>query len=105
SVLREINRVLKPKGALLMRDLLRPRRLQMHRKIEECAALYGHRMRPHLETALRGAFTRSELEVLVRASGLKRVHISETAEGHLWIERPGESDPNSWIKAREQYLG
>jgi hypothetical protein len=40
----------------------------------------------------------------VQASGLERVRISEPDEHHLIVERTGESDPNSWIKAREQYL-
>jgi hypothetical protein len=75
----------------------------MQRKIDQYSALYGPRMRPHVETALRAAFTRSELEALVRASGLERVQVSEFDE-HLLIERPGESDPNSWIKVREQYM-
>jgi ubiquinone/menaquinone biosynthesis C-methylase UbiE len=104
SVLREINRVLKPKGALLIRDLQRPSRIQMQRKIQTYCNLYGDRLRPHGETALRAAFTRSELEDLVRASGLERVHVSEPDEHHFLIERSGETDPNSWITAREQYL-
>src|SRR2546425_10867980 len=45
SVLREINRVLKPKGGLLIRDLQRPSRFQMQRKIEEHSARYGTGMR------------------------------------------------------------
>src|SRR5207248_6268495 len=77
SVLREINRVLKPTGALLIRELQRPTRFQMQRKIDECSELYGARMRSHMETALRAAFTRPELDALVRASGLERVSISE----------------------------
>jgi len=104
SVLREINRVLKPTGALLIRDLRRPSRLQMQRKVLAYASLYGDRLRPHVDTAMRAAFTRSELEALVRASGLERVHISEPDEHHLLMERKGESDPNSWIKTREQYM-
>lgn len=104
SVLREINRVLKPKGGLLLRDLRRPSRLQIQRKIEEHCARYGTRMRSHVETVLRAAFTRDEIEGLVRASGLERVRFAETDEHHFVIERTGESDPNSWIKAREQYL-
>src|SRR5205823_6196126 len=47
SVLREINRVLKPKGGLLIRDLRRPNRFQMQRKIEEHSARYGAGMRSH----------------------------------------------------------
>jgi ubiquinone/menaquinone biosynthesis C-methylase UbiE len=104
SVLREMHRVLKPKGALLIRDLRRPSRFEMHRKIDECSALYGSRMRSHVETALRGAFTRSELEEFLKSSEFDRARVSEANEHYLYIERRGESDPNSWIKAREQYL-
>jgi len=104
SVLREVGRVLKPKGALLIRELRRPGRFQLQRKIEEYSTLYGNRMREHMEAALRGSFTLSELETVVRESGLERARVYEADEHHLLIERPGESDPNSWIKAREQYL-
>jgi ubiquinone/menaquinone biosynthesis C-methylase UbiE len=104
SVLREINRVLKPKGALLIRELRRPNRFRMEQQITQHSARYGSRMRQHIETALRAAFTRAEFEQLVQASGLERVRISEPDEHHFILERAGESDPNSWIKAREQYL-
>src|SRR5215470_3125741 len=60
SVLREMNRVLKPKGALLVRDVQRPGRFQMQRKIEQHAGRYGTRMRDHVSMALQGAFTRDE---------------------------------------------
>jgi ubiquinone/menaquinone biosynthesis C-methylase UbiE len=103
SVLKEINRVLKPKGGLLIRDLRRPSRFQMGRTIDAHAARYGQQMRQHIETAFRAAFTRSEIESLVQSSGLDRVQLVED-DLHYVIERTGESDPNSWIKAREQYL-
>jgi ubiquinone/menaquinone biosynthesis C-methylase UbiE len=103
SVLREIDRVLKTRGGLLIRELKRPSRFQMQRRIDEYSAQYGARMRPHAETALRAAFTRSEFEELVRASGLERVRIAAPDEHHFVAERTGESDPNSWIKVREQY--
>jgi ubiquinone/menaquinone biosynthesis C-methylase UbiE len=104
SVLREINRVLKPRGALLIRDLKRPSRFQMQKTIEKYTDRYGARMRDHAETALRSAFTRSEFEDLLAKSGLERVQISEPDDAHFIVERTGESDPNSWIRAREQYL-
>jgi ubiquinone/menaquinone biosynthesis C-methylase UbiE len=103
SVLKEINRVLKPKGALLIRDFERPGRLEMRRKIAEYSPRYGTGLTRHIETAIRAAFTRSELHDMIRASGIERVQISEY-ENQLLIQRTGESDPNSWIKAREQYL-
>jgi ubiquinone/menaquinone biosynthesis C-methylase UbiE len=104
SVLAEIGRVLKPRGALLIRDLERPSRFKMAKHIEQHGASFDTRMKQHIETALRGAYTRSELEELVRASRLERVQVAGMDEHHLAIERTGESDPNSWIKVREQYL-
>jgi ubiquinone/menaquinone biosynthesis C-methylase UbiE len=104
SVLREINRVLKPRGGLLLRDLRRPSRFQMEKKIGQYSALYGDAMKSHVGTSMRAAFTRAEFEALVNASGLERVQVSEPDEYHLLVERTGESDPNSWIRAREQYL-
>lgn len=103
SVLKEINRVLKPRGGLLIRELKRPSRFQMQRAIEMHTGRYGSRMRRHVETALRAGFTRAEIEELLAASGLERAQLTED-ETHFIIERTGESDPNSWIKAREQYL-
>jgi ubiquinone/menaquinone biosynthesis C-methylase UbiE len=104
SVLAEINRVLKPKGALLIRDFKRPMRFEMRRRIAECSARYGSRMRQQIETAIRAAFTRSEIEEMIQTSGLERARVSELEDDYLLIERGGETDPNSWIKAREQYL-
>ena len=103
SVLKEINRVLKPKGGLLIRDLRRPSRFQMRSTIDAHAVRYGQQMRRHIETAFRASFTRSEIESLIQSSGLERVRLVEDGL-HYVIERTGESDPNSWIKAREQYL-
>jgi ubiquinone/menaquinone biosynthesis C-methylase UbiE len=104
SVLSEINRVLKPKGALLIRDFERPTRFGMNRQIEEQSGRHGERMRSHIGAAIKAAFTADEIEAMVRASGLERIQFRTTEDGHVIIERTGESDPNSWIKAREQYL-
>ncbi len=103
SVLAEVGRVLKPKGALVIRDLQRPNRLKMAKYIEEHSVRLGSRMRQHVETSLRAAYTRLELESILRGSGLERARVVAIDEHHLAIERSGESDPNSWIKAREQY--
>jgi ubiquinone/menaquinone biosynthesis C-methylase UbiE len=104
SVLAEIGRVLKPSGALLLRDLERPNRLNMAKHIERYTASYGQRMKGYIEAALRGAYTRPEIQQLVRESGIERAQVVQMDEHHIAIERTGETDPNSWIRAREQYL-
>src|SRR2546422_2651308 len=69
SVLKEINRVLKPRGALLIRDFERPGRLEMRKKIAEYCTRFGTRLTQHIESAMRAAFTRSELDDMIGASG------------------------------------
>ena len=103
SVLSEIGRVLKPKGALLIRDYRRPNRFKMSRTIEAEARKFGNRMRPQIEAALRGAFTLAELKRSVAQSALKGASVIELDENHIGIERQGVTDPNSWVSAREQY--
>jgi ubiquinone/menaquinone biosynthesis C-methylase UbiE len=104
SVLAEIGRVLKPSGALLIRDLERPSRFNMAKHIESYGASYGEPMKRHIEAALRGAYTRPEIQQLVRESGIERAQVVQLDEHHIAIQRTGETDPNSWIRAREQYL-
>jgi ubiquinone/menaquinone biosynthesis C-methylase UbiE len=103
SVLSEIRRVMKPKGALLIRDFGRPGRFRMKTRIAEAVSNFGPGLRPQLEGILRAAYTRAELESIVQAAGLENVVVSES-KGSVRIERRGETDPNSWVTAREQYL-
>jgi ubiquinone/menaquinone biosynthesis C-methylase UbiE len=103
AVLAEIQRVVKPKGAILIRDILRPSRFQMDQRIQAHTTLHGATMRPQIETALRAAFTMNEFRRMVSSSGLQGAAVGEL-EDYVLIERRGETDPNSWIKAREQYL-
>lgn len=103
SVLSEIRRVMKPTGALLIRDFSRPSRLQMKAMIKDTTSKFGERMRTQVEVTLRSAYTRDELYSAVQAAGLERTNVTGSDEKHIMIERRGETDPNSWITAREQY--
>src|SRR5262249_40050791 len=71
SVLSEISRVLKPKGALLIRDYRRPNRFRMSKLIDELSRGYGQHMRSQIETALRSAYTMDELKEMVEKSTLR----------------------------------
>lgn len=103
AVLREIRRVLKPKGALLIRDLRRPHRLGMANRIAQYNNTYGSAMSSQLTSAIRAAYTTAEVQEAVAASGLPGARVLEPDDDHLLIERHGETDPNSWVTAREQY--
>jgi ubiquinone/menaquinone biosynthesis C-methylase UbiE len=103
KVLSEVARVLKPKGALLIRDQRRPNRFRMSKLIDELGRRYGDRMRSQIEMSLRSAYTLDELRQIVQQSELQGAAIVEFDELHIGIERRGQTDPNSWVSAREQY--
>jgi len=103
SVLVEIARVLKPKGALLIRDYRRPNRFTMSRQIDALSGLLGSRMKPQIDSALRAAYTSAELEQMLRDSAISEARVVELDEYHIGIERRGMTDPNSWVSVREQY--
>jgi ubiquinone/menaquinone biosynthesis C-methylase UbiE len=103
AVFHEIQRVLKPRGALLIRDFRRPNRFRMARHIREHGARFGEAMNRQVEAAIRAAYTKDELMKLVDDAQLQRIHMVETDPNYITIERHGETDPGSWIIAREQY--
>jgi ubiquinone/menaquinone biosynthesis C-methylase UbiE len=103
EVLREIGRVLKPKGAILIRDYRRPSRLKMIGRIHQETERLGDAMRPQLEEAIQASYTPDELQQAIAEAGLTDVRIDESHPNHVVLERRGETDPNSWVTTREQY--
>ena len=103
EVLREIGRVLKPKGALLIRDYRRPSRLKMVGKIRQHTEHLGDSMRNQLETAFQAAYTPDEIQQAIRESGLTGAHLNDSDPDYFCIERRGETDPASWVTSRDQY--
>ena len=103
EILREIGRVLKPKGALLIRDYRRPSRLKMIGRIQQHTERLGDSMRNHVEAALQAAYTSEELQAAIHEAGLSGVRLDDSDADYIYIERRGETDPGSWVTAREQY--
>jgi len=103
AVVREIQRVLKPKGALLIRDFRRPNRFRMSKHIREHSTRFGDTMHRQIEAAIRAAYTKAELMRIVHDAHLQGIHMIDTNPNYIMIERRGETDPGSWIIAREQY--
>jgi len=103
DLLKEVERVTKPGGAILIGQRRRPSRFGLRRTVRAEAPAYPESIRNRLETTLRSGYTRRELMDLVRASGLDRARIVREGQ-RLFIERPGSNDPASWVSERERYL-
>ena len=103
AVLREIGRVLKPKGALLIRDYSRPNRLKMIGKIQQHTARLGDAMRPQLEQSIQAAYTPEEIRRAIAEAGLSGVTVDTSDPDYYVLERRGETDPSSWVSVRDQY--
>ena len=103
AVLKEIGRVLKPKGALLIRDYSRPNRLKMIGRIQQQAQRLGEAMRPQLEQSIQAAYTPDEIRQAVGEAGLGGIRVDVSDPDYFVLERRGETDPSSWVSVREQY--
>jgi SAM-dependent methyltransferase len=114
-VLREIRRITKPTGAVLVRDLLRPPRLLMSGHIRRNAEYYPPSLRETYERSVRSGFTTDEFLEFAKIvgdptdagrrtrdtdGGRTRVLADTT---HVMLERRGSNDPESWVTERERY--
>lgn len=103
ELLREVSRVTKPGGGILLAQHPRPTRFSMGRRLSAGRRRYPAVLSERFESTLRAGYIVSELEELVAMAGLERTGI--VAEGEqLFIERRGSNDPTSWVSERERYL-
>lgn len=111
-LLREIRRITKPRGAILLRDLIRPPRLVISRHIRVHEEHYPRSLRETYGRSVRSGFTTDEF--LAFASLLDQTgDDQDTAarepttvladDTHVVLERPGSNDPESWVTERERY--
>ena len=102
GMLIEINRVAKPSGAILIRDLVRPSRLRRSSYLANHRSHYKGTLQSTFETSIGSSFTQREIVGLIKKSGLRaRVSSDHT---HVFIERRGSNDPSSWVTEREKYF-
>ena len=83
----EISRVAKPGGAILLRDLRRPSRLEFPIHAGWFGRHYSGVMRRLYRDSLRAAYTRTELEDLLHRSRLAGARVFRSGRTHIGIER------------------
>ncbi|MDE2756646.1 MAG: class I SAM-dependent methyltransferase [Acidobacteriota bacterium] len=87
ALLNEVSRVTKPGGAILLRDLRRPSRLEFRFHAGWFGRHYSGVMRQLYQDSLRAAYTRAELEKLLHRSRLAGARVFRTGRTHIGIER------------------
>jgi len=93
--LQELKRVLKPNGAIFLRDLMRPNTQEI---LEEIVNKYAADCNEHqkmlFRDSLHAAFTLDEINELMQQSSLESVHIYQSSDRHWTAERTGLSLKN-----------
>jgi ubiquinone/menaquinone biosynthesis C-methylase UbiE len=83
SFFQEIARVLKPKGAILIRDLIRPESESiMNAIVDEIGLEYDDRQKQLFRDSLHAAFTLDEIAELIQAADLQDVKIYQSSDRH-----------------------
>ncbi|MEG4446958.1 methyltransferase domain-containing protein [Microcoleus sp. AT9_B5] len=86
--LQEVKRVLKPQGAILLRDLLRPEKAEIR---DNLVNLYAGDCNAHqkqlFSDSLQAAFTLDEVEEMMQNAGLDKLRIYESSDRHWTAER------------------
>lgn len=88
SFVREIKRLIKPDGAILIRDLIRP---ENDRIVNELVAKFGgdydDRQQQLFRDSLMAALTLTEVQELIDRAGLLQVKLARSSELHWTITR------------------
>jgi ubiquinone/menaquinone biosynthesis C-methylase UbiE len=90
----ELKRVLKPNGAILLRDLMRPDSLEtlqaiVDREAGDCNAHQKQLFRD----SLHAAFTLDEVNELLQQAGLEGVNVYQSSDRHWTAERETSQNP------------
>jgi ubiquinone/menaquinone biosynthesis C-methylase UbiE len=83
----EMARLVKPGGAILLRDLLRPTRLGFGHHVRKHGKHYNGEMKRLFVASLRAAYTEDELQRMVDASPLRGVTVFSHRKTHVGFQR------------------
>lgn len=85
---REVSRVLKPNGAILIRDLIRPPDEEaMNALVESIGAEYDAHQKKLFGDSLHAALTLDEVNQLISQAGLQNVMVYQSSDRHWTAER------------------
>lgn len=87
ALLNEISRVCKPGGAILLRDLRRPFRIEFPFHALWFGRHYSGLMSQLYRASLKASYTRAELENLLSCSKLAGARVFQTGRTHIGIQR------------------
>ena len=86
--LKELNRVLKPTGAILIRDLIRPPSEEiMNTLVESIGTEYDEHQKMLFRDSLHAAFTLDEVNQLISDAGLEGVTVYQSSDRHWTAQR------------------
>ena len=84
----EIKRVLKPNGAIFIRDLFRPPdEATMNALVDSIGDDYDEYQKMLFRDSLHAAFTLNEIKEIVQNAGLEGVKVYQSSELHWTAER------------------
>ena len=97
---RELGRVARPDGAILVRDLIRPRSMDEAWAIVKRVAAGEHpRQQQLFFDSLCAALTLPEVEEIVQAAGLTRMYVAKVSDRH-WSAEQRALRPTSMVPPR-----
>lgn len=86
-LLAEIRRIVKPDGAILLRDLLRPSRIAYSLHVRWHGRHYEGLMYKLFRDSVRAAYTREELAAMLQSAGISGARVFAHGSTHHGIER------------------
>jgi len=87
KLLGEMARLVKPDGAILLRDLRRPGRFRYRLHVWRHGRQYSGTMRKLFDDSVRAAYTPEELQKMLDASLLSGARVFECNSTHIGVER------------------
>ena len=84
----EIKRVVKPNGAVFVRDLIRPvDEVTMNAIVDRIGTEYNEHQKMLFRDSLHAAFTLDEVKALIEKSGLEGIKVYQSSDLHWTAER------------------